>query len=104
MTRWKREQTYTLRSMLPHHQYSRWHDYVLRSAESLGLPLGYRERHYTSIGGELVWEREWYTSAPALERSGGIDAVTRVADCLRQEDDSFAMQDRRAWGYSDAAW
>jgi hypothetical protein len=97
MNRWKKEATYPLRVMLPHHQYSRWHDYVLRAAESLGLPIGYREQTYTSIGGELVREREWYTSAPMLDRSGvgGIAGVHLRADCLRQEDDAYARDGLR---------
>jgi hypothetical protein len=104
MNRWKREATYTLRSMLPHHSYSRWHDYVLSAAQSLGLPVAYRESSYVSVGGEMVTERAWYTSAPMLERVGGHDVVTQLADCLRQEDDSGARAAQLASGYSDAAW
>lgn len=101
MTRWKKEQTYTIREMLPHHQYSRWHDYVLSAAQSLGLPIGYREYYYRSCGDERVLAREWYTSAAMLERAGvgGIDGVHLRAECLRQEDDCYARQDS-----DDAAW
>lgn len=102
MTRWKTLETYTLRSMLPHHQYSQWHEYVLRAAQSLGLPIGYREQTYRSCGGELVTERQWYTSAPMLARAGvgGIDGVNLRAECLRQEDDCYARGEQA----SDAAW
>lgn len=102
MTRWKTGETYTLRSMLPHHQYSRWHDYVLRAAQSLGLPIGYREIRYESCGGDMVWERQWYTCAPMLARAGvgGIEGVHLRAECLLQEDDCYARTEQ----HSDAAW
>ncbi len=104
MNRWKKESTYTLRSMLPHHSYSRWHDYVLRAASELGLPVGYRESCYISCGGELVSERQWYTSAPMLERAGvgGMAGIELRAECLRQEDDCYARQ--AGDSCSNAAW
>lgn len=80
MNRWKREETTTLRLMHAHNQYSYWHACVLDAAESLGLQVGFRMFRNSSGDGSI--DREWYVSAGALERVGGIGAVTALANDL----------------------
>jgi len=76
MTRWKREETTTLILMHAHNRWSRWLDALVTAAESLGLPIG--QRSFQNCN-DRTWDREVYTSAPALARVGGLARLREVA-------------------------
>ena len=76
MNRWKRERTETLIHMQAHNQWSRWYDAIMTAAEDMRLPVG--QASFRIHDGSI--DRIWYTSAPALERLGGKDALYEIAE------------------------
>ncbi len=87
MTKWKQEKSTTLRVMHEHNQYSRWHGYVIRAAEEMGLLVGYREYSNYYDGSR---SREWYVMSDQLDAVGGLNAVHELANRAAQEDDVAA--------------
>lgn len=83
MNRWKRENTTTLILMHSHNLWSNYYNALLEAAEELDLPVG--RVGYPNCSGDGSWDEEWYTSAPALERVGGMNAL---------QDRAWEIQDR----------
>lgn len=83
-TRWKREPTTVLLQLHEHNRMSRYYDYLLRAASSLGLIIGYRvyANHY-----DRSTDREWYCMSHQVETAGGLAAIRGLAENMRDQDD-----------------
>ncbi len=85
MTKWKTQGTKAIIFMHSHNRWSQWYSYILQAADDLGLIVCERE---FANGWDGSRDREWLVSSHMLDRVGGLDALHKLADKLRDENEA----------------